>query len=112
MKSILIITAWLLLFPALSEAGVIYGTITKSGKSIGKNVKVEIYHDRTQKTYSGVTDNFGVYRITVPNTGDCKLTIKGGAFDRSMKVTSFKDSNKVDIIIYRDKNNVYQIKRK
>ncbi|MCP4566667.1 MAG: carboxypeptidase regulatory-like domain-containing protein [FCB group bacterium] len=112
MKFLILAMIFILLFPAFTEAGVIYGKITKSGRSIGANVKVEIYHIRTETTYPGKTNNLGVYRINVPHAGDCKLTIKGGSFDRSMDVTSFRDSNKVDVVIYRDKKGVYQIKRK
>lgn len=57
-----------------SMAGQIYGTIRESGKPIEKGVKIEITTEGRAK-YSASTDEFGNYRVNVPETGKCTITV-------------------------------------
>ena len=112
MKVLLGIIVWVLLFPGISEGGVIFGKISKSGKSIGANVKVEIVHIKTNKTYITKTNKFGAFRLFIPETGKCRLTIPGKKQSPSISVNSFRSANECNLVIYRDKTGKYRLRRK
>jgi hypothetical protein len=57
-----------------SMGGQIYGTIREGGKPIEKGVKVEI-KIVDGPAYSAATDEFGNYRVVVPETGKCTITV-------------------------------------
>jgi hypothetical protein len=53
--------------------GQIYGTIKEGGKPI-QGVKIEIKMEG-HAVHTTSTDEFGNYRVTVPETGKCKITV-------------------------------------
>ena len=112
MKIFIFSVILLFLIPVVTEAGVIQGKITKGGKSIGANVKVEIKHIKANKTYRTKTNKFGAYRLFIPETGKCLLTIRGKKHNPSISVNSFKSSNECNLVIYRDKKGIYRLRRK
>ena len=74
MKIILTLLLVIILFPsfALSGGGQIYGTIVFPGPPIEKNEVVIDCNGLTQNTY---TDQVGYFRLFVPSTGTCTLTV-------------------------------------
>jgi Carboxypeptidase regulatory-like domain len=56
--------------PALASAGEFRGTLTKNGAPV-PNAKIEIAPGKHQAT----TDSSGFYRVFVPETGSCTLTV-------------------------------------
>src|SRR5260370_5386910 len=61
----------LCLFPSLSLAAQVYGTLRESNRPVGPNVKVEIVCGSNK--YSAVTDNYGSYKLFPEETGKCTL---------------------------------------
>jgi len=73
MKTTRLILLALTLSVVSSLGGQIYGTIKEGGKPI-QGVKIEITSEG-QAVYTTSTDEFGNYRVTVPETGKCKITV-------------------------------------
>ena len=57
-----------------SFGGEIYGTIKEGGKPVEKGLRVEIKTEAAD-TYKAYTDDFGNYRIIVPETGKWTITV-------------------------------------
>lgn len=74
MKTIRLILLTLTVCAVSSFGGEIYGTIKEGGKPVERGVRVEITTD-ARAVYSTSTDEFGNYRVTVPETGKCKIAI-------------------------------------
>ena len=93
--------------PAL--AGEIFGSIRAEGKAVGKGMKIEIA--APSKSYGAETDNYGSYRIYVPEKGKCTLTVQYRQKKVSIPVYSYERSTRYDFSIDR-KDSLYVLKRK
>jgi hypothetical protein len=72
----------LILIPAFTFAGVIFGTITKNGKPFAKQpVKITAIDGTVIKSDS--TDAFGYFSITIKQVGQFKLNAGGAVADVS-----------------------------
>ena len=90
-------------------AGEIFGTIKADGKVVPKGLKVEITTPDT--SYSAVTDNYGSYRLFVPQKGKCSLTVHYRQKAPSIQIYSYPKSTRYDFII-EQKDTVFALKRK
>ncbi|TLY28779.1 MAG: hypothetical protein E6K56_09415 [Ignavibacteria bacterium] len=90
-------------------AGEIFGSIKADGKSVGKGVKVEIA--APSKLLATESDNYGSYRIYVPEKGKCTLTVHYRDQKVSIPVYSYERSTRYDFSIDR-KDSLYVLKRK
>jgi len=90
-------------------AGEIFGSIRAEGKAVGKGLKVEIA--APSKLYGTETDNYGSYRIYVPEKGKCSLTVHYRQQKVSIPVYSYERSTRYDFSLDR-KDSVYVLKRK
>jgi hypothetical protein len=77
MNTIRLILAALIVCAGSSFGGQIYGTIKEGGKPIEKGVKIEITTE-AKAVYPTSTDEFGNYRVIVPEPGKCKITVYFG----------------------------------
>lgn len=103
----------LFLLGSSSFAGEIYGTI-KLGDQLAKGASVEVKIG--DKTYPGVADEFGNYRVVVAETGICQLTIHFK--DQSLKdqsvvseAQSYWNPTRFDWVVEKSGDN-YSMKRK
>ena len=72
----------LLLFPLLTNAGDIFGTITKNGKPFAKQpIKITAINGAVIKLDS--TDAFGYFSVTIKQLGQLKLNAGGAVADVS-----------------------------
>ncbi len=71
---------FLFLIPALTFAGVIFGTITKNGKPFAKQL-VKITANDGTIIKSDSTDAFGYFSITIKQLGQFKLNAGGAVAD-------------------------------
>jgi hypothetical protein len=72
----------LVLIPALTFAGEIFGTITKNGKPFAKQlVKITASDGKVIKSDS--TDAFGYFSINIKQVGQFKLQVGGAVADVS-----------------------------
>jgi len=104
------ILALLLLFmfiPAISFTGEIHG-IVKKGKSSVAGVTIQIKQGKT--VYSKKTDKSGSYSIPVKEPGKCKLRVSG--VKGILTVYSKETPVRFDLVILKDSNGDYYLKRK
>jgi hypothetical protein len=80
MKIIKLFVLILLLIPALTLAGEIFGTISKNGKPYAKQ-QVTIYNNDSTIKKSCITDDFGYFSITIKQVGKFKLKTGGAVTD-------------------------------
>jgi hypothetical protein len=72
----------LLVFPLVTIAGDIFGTITKNGKPFAKQlIKITAVNGTLIKTDS--TDAFGYFSVTIKQVGQFKLNAGGAVADVS-----------------------------
>ena len=97
------------LFPSIVYSGEIYGCIKKGGKFIKEKkeerVKIKIIpKSNKEKTYSTDTDEYGIYRLYVPETGSCILNME---YQKRPVYTSVsKEEKKPDFLVYSYKGSV------
>jgi len=72
----------LLLVPALTFAGDIFGTITKNGKPFAKQL-IKITTNDGTVIKSDSTDAFGYFSVTIKQLGQLKLNAGGAVADVS-----------------------------
>jgi len=94
---------------AAALAGEIFGSIRSDGKIVGKGVKVEIAG--ASKPYGTETDNYGSYRIYLPEKGKFTLTVHYRQQKPSIPVYSYDRSTRYDFSVER-KDSLYVLKRK
>jgi hypothetical protein len=108
MKTFRFVLLALTLFAASSFAGEIYGTIKVDGKPVGKGTTLEV--KSSAKTYSGVTDEFGNYRVVVAETGKCDLTIHFKDQSVSGEIQSYWNPSRFDWALAKS-GDKYSLKR-
>lgn len=104
--AILFIILLTTLFPSIVYSGEIYGCIKKGGKFIKEErVKIKIIPDSNkEKTYSIDTDEFGIYRLCVPETGSCILNME--YMKKPVYASISKEEKKPDFLVYSYKGSV------
>lgn len=61
---------------------------------------------------SGVTDKFGAYRLNVKEEGKCILTVQIEKQSPSLEVFSYANATRYDLVLAKDKDGKYSLKRK
>lgn len=64
----------ILLYPALTYAGQIFGSLREGRRSVGQGVPVEVICGRDR--YPAQTDAYGSYNIYAPKTGKCTFMVR------------------------------------
>jgi hypothetical protein len=111
MKRFLLILVVLLLAAPGLFAGTIHGRIYKSGRPIGKGVRVEIKPEKSDEVKHGLTDKFGRFSIHVIKIGKCTLVLPG-KIPLETTVYSQKDPNQCDLVIYMGSDKKWHLGRK
>jgi hypothetical protein len=92
---------------ASSFAGEIYGTIKENGKPVGKGIAVSI----TPGTASAAeTDEFGGYRILVPQVGPCTVNVSFNGKTISCPIQSYTKPTRFDLVV-ENANGEYTLRR-
>lgn len=92
---------------ASSFGGEIYGTIKEGGKPVAG---VEVTIELGEKSYAKPTDEYGGYRILVPETGKCTATIEFKGKPISCEIQSYSTRVRFDLVI-ENTNGGYVLKR-
>ncbi|MGB5106934.1 MAG: hypothetical protein WBP29_06510 [Candidatus Zixiibacteriota bacterium] len=61
---------------------------------------------------SSATDKFGAYRMTVKEEGKCVLTVYIEKQTPTIEVNSYTNATRYDLILEKDKDGKYNLKRK
>jgi ABC-type Co2+ transport system, periplasmic component len=83
--------------PAIAWAGEFRGTLTKDGKPVPS---AEIVIKSGTTSYRTKSESSGFYRVVVPETGSCTLTVTMGSQTfPSLTVTSYDRFVQIDLLI-------------
>lgn len=93
---------------ASSFAGEIYGTIKENGKPVGKGIPVSITPgaDGAPKE----TDDFGGYRLFVPQVGACTISVTFKGKVITCAVQSYTKPTRFDLVV-ENANGQYSLRR-
>jgi hypothetical protein len=118
------LTAFIVLTSATSLlAGKIFGDIKLGDKPIPEGAKITITApikpaEAGKPTVtpsvvdSGVTDKFGAYRLNVKEEGKCILSVQIEKQTASLEVFSNANATRYDLVLEKDKDGKYTLKRK
>lgn len=101
-----------------SLAGEIYGTIKENGKPVEKGIPVSITLGEKGTPVpitpgadsAKQTDEFGGYRIFVPEAGSCTLTITYKGKPISCAIQSYTNPTRFDLVV-ENTNGQYTLRR-
>jgi len=108
MKRTSMILLLILGFAAWSFAGKITGGITEAGKPVAK-VKVDLTCGSTER--SAETDAYGAFSVVAPE-GKCTLKVNYQGQTPSFEVTSYEGTVQYDLILEKQADGKYTLKRK
>ena len=109
MRRMSLILLLILGFATWSFAGRIYGGITEGGKGVAK-AKVDV--TCAGKAHSAETDANGAFSMMVPEQGKCTLTLTYQGQSPTFEVTSYEGSVQYDLILEKQADGKYALKRK
>ena len=110
MKRLSLMMMLILGFATWSFAGRIYGGISEGGKPIAKGAKVEV--TCAGMTHSAETDANGAFSVMVPEQGKCTLKVTYQGQTPAFDVTSYEGSTQYDLILEKQADGKYTLKRK
>ena len=110
MKRTSLILLFILGFATWAFAGRIYGGISEGGKPVAKGVKVDVTCGAM--THSAETDANGAYSVMVPEQGKCSLKVNYQGQTPAFDVTSYEGSTQYDLILEKQADGKYTLKRK
>jgi hypothetical protein len=110
MKRTALILLMILGLATWSFAGKITGTITEGGKPLAKGVKLDVTCGST--TRSAETDANGGYSVVVPEEGKCTLKMNYQGQTPTFEVTSYEGTVQYDLIMEKQADGKYTLKRK
>jgi hypothetical protein len=91
-------------------AGKISGGITEGGKPLAKGVKVDVTCG--SNTRSAETDANGAFSVVVPEEGKCTLKVTYQGQAPTFEVTSYEGTVQYDLIMEKQADGKYTLKRK
>lgn len=95
-----VLLGWLILFPALIQAGEIYGEITENGRPVESGILVTVTcPPKGGKASTVKTDAQGNYRLYVRTEGRCAMTVGSS---RPVMLSSYEESVRYDLILEGD----------
>ncbi len=119
-----IITLAIVLLPLTQLlAGRIFGDIKMGDKPVAEGVKVTISAPLKAAEAgkpapapvvadSSATDKFGAYRLNVKEEGKCILTVHIDKQTPTLEVLSYANATRYDLVLEKDKDGKYALKRK
>lgn len=110
MKKITVLLSLVMLFPSVTFAGEIYGSIKMGGTYIRQGTKVEII-SASNTSYSKETDKYGSYSIHLKEEGKCRLIVHYQKQSPEIMVSSYKTSVRYNLVL-EQKDEKYFLRRK
>ena len=117
MRTVIAIILLVLLLPSCVLAGKIYGIIKEGKKPVGSGVEVEVttISDKPKLVARAQTDRNGLYRLYVKEKGKFNLTVRDTLHHKgdtlSIPIRSYRKSVRYNLLIARDKQGKYILKR-
>jgi hypothetical protein len=117
MKTVTVILLLIVLLPSIALAGKIYGIIKEGGKPVrpGIEVRITTISDKSKVVASGQTDKDGLYRLYIKRTGKFDLAVRDSLRHKrdtlSISIRSYRKSVRYNLVIQKDKQGKYILKR-
>jgi hypothetical protein len=105
------------LLPSLAVGGKIYGIIKEGGKPVPKGIEVRIttVSDKPKLVARTQTDKSGLYRLYVKRTGKFNLVVSDTLHQKwdalSIPIRSYRKSVRYNLVIVKEKQGDYILKR-
>ncbi len=123
MHRIIILLALVLLPLSQLLAGRIFGDIKLGDKPVAEGIKVTISAPLKAAepgkpgsvpvvADSSAADKFGAYRLNVKEEGKCILTVHIDKQTPTLEVFSYANATRYDLVLEKDKDGKYALKRK
>lgn len=100
MKKFLTLSTLSLALCAAAGAAEIHGTVSESGKPLGKGVALKL--ECAGASASAATDEFGGYSLKTAATGECKISIDYKGSTASIKVAVYDKPSRYDLVVKED----------
>jgi hypothetical protein len=110
MKRAVLVLGLVVGFAAWSYAGRIHGGITEGGKPIARGAKVEV--SCSGKVYAAETDAYGAFSLVAAEQGKCTLKLNYQGQAPTFEVTSYDGSAQYDLVLEKQQDGKYTLKRK
>ena len=117
MKTITAVLLLIVLLPPCALAGKLYGIIKEGGKPVrpGVEVKITTIADKPKLVSRAQTDKSGLYRLYVKRTGKFNLVVSDTLHHKrdtlSIPIRSYRKSVRYNLLILKDKQRKYILKR-
>lgn len=108
-KLLLILIMGIIVASSMTFAGEIFGSLKENNVAVAKGTKVEVTIEN--KTYTGETDEFGSYRLFVPEKGKCTLKVYYQKQTPTFDIFSYDKSTRYDFLLEKQ-NDQYVLRRK
>ena len=118
MKKITILLMLTMALPSLALAGEVYGIVKKGGKPVGGlEVEIHTWRETERKPYIAKTDKQGSYSIFIKERGKFKLRVCLSEKEKetctpTIVVFSYKRPIKYNLMVEKDKEGKYQLRRR
>ena len=100
MKKALTCSVLALALSGAAGAAEIHGTVSESGKPLGKGVTLKLECGSTSA--SATTDEFGGYSLKTSATGECRISIDYKGSTASLKVAVYEKPSRYDLAVKED----------
>jgi hypothetical protein len=116
MKTAITLVLLIVLLPSCVLAGKIYGIIKERGKPVRQGIEVQITKGSDSTIVaSAKTDKSGLYRLYVRRTGKFNLAVRDSLSHKrdtlSIPIRSYRKSVRYNLVIAKDKQGRYILKR-
>jgi hypothetical protein len=112
MNSVQSLLLLVLLAPSVASAAQIYGGLREGDRQVGQGIEVQVTCGNAAP-YSGVTDSYGSYSISVRQTGSCMLMVRySGTWTSPFQVYSEDAPVRYDFVLLRQRDGSIALQRR
>jgi len=109
LRSFLALIFAIIVSSSLTFAGEIFGSLKEKNVAVAKGTKIEVIIEK--KTYTAETDEFGSYRLFVPEKGKCALKVYYQKQTPTFDIFSYDKSTRYDFLL-ENQDGKYVLRRK
>lgn len=109
LKSFLALIIVVIVTSTVAFAGEIFGGLKEKNVAVAKGTKIEVTIEK--KTYTAETDEFGSYRLFVPEKGKCVFRVYYQKQEPTFDIFSYDKSTRYDFLL-ENQDGKYVLRRK
>jgi len=108
-RSFLMLIVGIIVASTMAFAGEVFGTLKENNVAVAKGTKIEV--TIAEKTYTTETDEFGSYRLFIPEKGKCIFKVHYQKQTPTFDIFSYDKSTRYDFLLEIE-NGKYVLRRK